>query len=126
MRNNITLLLLCLAIATFAQESPKLRMPLKEAVAMALSKSNEAGLAGTKVNTRQHELESVKNNRYPDVKVAGQYLKLTNADVKLKSSGEATADPDAEPASSPKVNQLAFVQASVSMPIFRGLSSKIV
>ena len=123
MRIKITLLLLCLGLTAFAQKQ-KLHMPLQEAVAMALSKSNEANLAGTKVNTKQYELESVKNNRYPDVKVSGQYLRLANADVKLKSSGEANADPNAEPQSSPKVNQLAFGQASVNMPIFSGFKLK--
>ncbi|RZJ31790.1 MAG: TolC family protein [Flavobacterium sp.] len=125
MKNKLLFLLfLGFAVARAQEAKPKLRMPLKEAVAMALSKSSEANLAGAKVTTRQYELESVKNNRYPDVKVSGQYLKLTQADVKLRSSNEASTDPNAEPQSSPKVNQLALAQASVSMPIFSGFKLK--
>lgn len=118
------LLGLSISIGRAQNATTKLHLPLKDAVAMALSKSNEANLAGSKVVTKQYELESVKNNRYPDVKISGQYLRLANADVKLKSSNEASDDPEAEPQSSPKVNQLAFGQASVTMPIFSGFRLK--
>jgi outer membrane protein TolC len=102
----------------------KTNMSLNDAVSMALSQSNEVNLAKTKVETKNYELGSMKNNRYPDVKVSGQYLRLTNADIKLKSSNESSTDPDAEPQSSPKVNQLALGQASVTMPIFSGFKLK--
>jgi len=102
----------------------KTNLSLKDAVELALSKSDEVGLATTKSVTRSYELSSVKNNQYPDVKISGQYLRLTNADIKLKSSGEASSDPNAEPAATPKVNQLMFGQASVSMPLFSGFKLK--
>jgi len=102
------------------QAQQKSNLSLKEAIEIALSKSDEVGLATTKSVTRSYELASVKNNQYPDVKLSGQYLRLTNADIKLKSSGEASSDPNAEPAATPKVNQLMFGQASVSMPLFSG------
>ena len=106
------------------QAQQKNNLSLKDAIEIALSKSDEVGLATTKSITRSYELASVKNNQYPDVKISGQYLRLTNADIKLKSSGEASSDPDAEPAATPKVNQLMFGQASVSMPLFSGFKLK--
>jgi outer membrane protein TolC len=117
MRIKFLLLLFLSGIAANAQ---KIDLPLNNAVQMAVSKSNSVNLADMKVKTKGYELETVKNHRYPDVKVSGQYLRLTNADVKLRSSGESNSDPNAEPESSPKVNQLALGQASVTMPIFSG------
>jgi outer membrane protein TolC len=117
MRIKFLLLLFLCGIAADAQ---KIDLPLNNAVQMAVSKSNSVNLADMKVKTKGYELETVKNHRYPDVKVSGQYLRLTNADVKLRSSGESNSDPNAEPESSPKVNQLALGQASVTMPIFSG------
>ncbi len=117
MRIKLSLLLFLGGMAANAQQ---ISLPLNEAVQMAVSKSNATNLAQTKVKTKGYELETVKNNRYPDVKVSGQYLRLTNADVKLRSSGESNADPNAEPQSSPKVNRLALGQANVAMPIFSG------
>lgn len=106
------------------QAQQKTNLSLKDAVEIALSKSDEVGLATTKSVTKSYELSSVKNNQYPDVKISGQYLRLTNADIKLKSSGEASSDSNEEPAATPKVNQLMFGQASVSMPLFSGFKLK--
>ena len=113
--------ILLIGISASAQQT---NLSLNEAVSIALSKSDEVNLANTKVETRNYDLQTVKNNQYPDVKISGQYLRLTNADVNLKSSQEANADPDAEPAASPKVNQLILGQANVSMPIFSGFKLK--
>jgi outer membrane protein TolC len=66
-----------------AQE--KTSLTLDEAIHLAWAKSNEVSLANTKVDTKKYELQSVKNNRYPDLKVAGQYQRLTNASIDLKS-----------------------------------------
>lgn len=101
-----------------AQE--KTTLSLNEAVNIALAKSDEVNLANSKVNTKSYELESVKMNQYPDLKISGQYLRLTNADIRLRSSQETASDPDAEPTASPKVNQLILGQANVTMPIFSG------
>ncbi|MGK4569038.1 TolC family protein [Flavobacterium sp. 3HN19-14] len=107
-----------------ANAQQKTNLSLKDAVSMALTNSNQVGLATSKVATKNYELQTVKDNRYPDAKISGQYLRLTNANVKLKSSQEAETDPDAEPTSSPKVNALAIGQANVSMPIFSGFKLK--
>ncbi len=102
----------------------KINLPLEEAVQMAISKSNQANLATTKSATRAFELQALKNNRYPDVKISGQYLRLANADINLKSTQQASTDPDETPTSSPKVNQLMLGQANVNMPIFSGFKLK--
>lgn len=117
-------LILLLSLFGIAANAQKISLPLNDAVQMVVSKSNEVHLAKARVETKGYELDAVKNNRYPDVKVSGQYLRLTNADVKLRSSGESNDNPDAEPASSPKVNQLALGQANVTMPIFSGFKLK--
>lgn len=99
-------------------------LSLKEAIEIALSKSDEVGLATTKSVTRSYELAAVKNNQYPDAKISGQYLRLTNADIHLKSSGGNTSDSDEGTAASPKVNQMMLGQASVTMPLFSGFKIK--
>lgn len=48
----------------------KTSLSLKDAVTMALEKSDAVGLATTKAATKSYELQSIKNNRYPDVKLA--------------------------------------------------------
>ncbi|HEX9980395.1 MAG TPA: TolC family protein [Flavobacterium sp.] len=123
MKTRIFLSATILILSLSAAAQQKIHLPLKEAVAMVLEKSDEVGLANARVSTRQYELESVKNNRYPDVKISGQYLRLTNADINLRQAN-TSEDPNAEPAASPKVNQLALGQANVNMPVFSGFRLK--
>lgn len=93
-----------------AQE--KTSLTLEEAVQLAWTKSNEVNLANTQVNTKKYELQTVKNNQYPDFKVSGQYQRLTKASVEM-----AGANPDA---AIPAPDQLMLGQATVSLPVFSG------
>lgn len=90
-------------------------MSLKEAVSLVVTNSNEAVLANTKVATSKLELETMKNNQYPTVKVSGQYLRLTSANINSNLGGSGTGL---------DVSQLLLGQANVSMPIFSGLKLK--
>lgn len=95
-----------------AQEKTSLK--LDEAIHLAWTKSNEVTLANTKVNTKKYELQSIKNNQYPDFKISGQYLRLTNASVNLKINTGSNAS------SPPVVNQFMIGQANASLPVFQG------
>lgn len=127
--NNKILLLLSVFFVGLQQVNAqqKTSMSLHDAVAMALEKSDEVSLANAKTTTKKYELQGVKNNRYPDLKVSGQYMRLTNADIKqgsvLNSSEENTTTTTAkkEPA---KVDQLMLGQANLSLPIFSGFKLK--
>lgn len=93
-----------------AQE--KTSLTLDEAVKMAWEKSNEVTLANTKVNTKKYELQSVKNNQYPDLKISGQYQRLTKASISMPNQGESAslASPD----------RAMLGMANLSLPIFAG------
>lgn len=98
-----------------AQE--KASLSLEEAVQIAWEKSNESALAVAKVNSKQYELQTVKNNQYPEVKLSSQYQYLPTGNINIllpqgpNSSGSSKA---------PAVNQIFFAQTAVSMPIFSG------
>lgn len=116
MKTNRIILLLFLSLSTtlgIAQDKKK--MSLKDAVTLVITNSNEALLANTKVATSKLELESLKNNQYPNVKLSGQYLRLTNANI-VSHVGGSGGGLD--------VNQLMLGQANVSMPVFSGFKLK--
>lgn len=94
----------------------KKSLTLDEAIHLAWEKSNEVNLAYARVTTKKYELQSVKNNRYPDLKASGQYQRLTKASIDLKNnSGEGESDTKA-----PKVDQLVLGQINATLPIFSG------
>jgi outer membrane protein TolC len=97
---------------TEAQE--KTSLTLDEAIHLAWTKSNEVILANNKVNSKKYELQSVKNNQYPDFKISGQYQRLANAAVNLKINTGSSAP------ASPDVNQLMIGQVNASLPVFSG------
>ncbi len=92
----------------------KTSLTLDEAVAMAWKNSNETTLGHTKVNTKKYELQAAKNNQYPDLKIAGQYQKLTKATVDLKiNQGN-------NPQAAPLVDRLIIGQINANLPVFAG------
>lgn len=95
-----------------AQE--KKSLPLNEAINLAWTNSNEVTLANTKVTTKKYELQSKKNNQYPDLKLSGQYQRLANAAVDFKLNQNNNAQ------QLPLVNQLMIGQLSASVPVFSG------
>jgi outer membrane protein len=110
MKNKIILMILILGFTNvFSQETI---LNLKEAVAIATSKSNEAILSNTKIETKKLEFDVLKNIQYPDFKISGQYLRLAGAKVDLKSANSNAASPD--------VNQLIIGQANINLPLFSG------
>lgn len=108
-----------------AKGQEKTNLSLNEAVKIALSQSDASKLADVKINSKNYELQSTKMNQYPDFKLSGQYLRLTNADINLKSTQEASSGTNnTSTSSSPKVNQLLLGQANINMPLFSGFKLK--
>ena len=98
--------------AVEAQE--KKSLTLDEAINLAWTKSNEVSLANTKVATKKYELQSIKGNQYPDLKVSGQYQRLAKASVNLKINKSSDSEP------TPVVDQLMLGQVSATVPVFAG------
>jgi outer membrane protein TolC len=91
----------------------KTSLKLEEAIQLAWTKSNEVSLANTKVETKKQELQSVKNTQYPDLKLTGQFLQLTEPTVNLEvNTGSG---------SFPVPDRLLIGQASLKVPLFAGM-----
>jgi len=97
--------------SSMAQDSTNLK--LEEAINLAWTNSTEVALANTKVETKKHELQSVKNNQYPDLKITGEYLKLTEATIDLEFNAGSN--------SLPVPDQLFIGQASLKVPVYAGM-----
>ena len=95
-----------------AQERKKLS--LKESILLVVSSNTRAQFATTQSTISKYELDVLKNNLYPSMKVSGQYLRLTNANVNSSLSSGNTSN------RTPQVSQLLLGQASVSMPLYSG------
>ncbi|RVT76551.1 TolC family protein [Flavobacterium sufflavum] len=105
---------------TSIEAQEKKSLSLDEAIHLAWEKSNEVNLANAKVTTKKYELQSVKNNIYPDLKASAQYQRLTKASVNMKTnSSDSNSDNKA-----PNVDQLVLGQINATLPIFSGFKLK--
>ena len=117
------ILLLCMPLYTMLGQQTKL-LTLKEAVELAIQNSNATSLAKTKVETSKLDVETVKNNQYPNLKASGQYLRLTNAHIASNLSLGGNSSNGNSSAGPLKIEQLMIGQVNASMPIFSGFKLK--
>lgn len=116
-----------LLLLTFSLHAQEKKLTLDEAISLAVTKSNEAALADTRVATSKFDVDNAKNNIYPDFKISGQYMRITNPTVNLRIplGGENNEPAEGEnTSSSPEVNRIMMGQATLSMPIFSGFKLK--
>lgn len=125
MKTN-SLLLGMLLILGFAESraQEKKQLTLSEAISLATTQSNQATLADTKITTSQYEVQTVKNNRYPSLKLSGQFQRLTGAEINSKLGSSEPTDGSEPATASPKVDQLILGQASLALPVFSGFKIK--
>ncbi|MGV9003880.1 TolC family protein [Flavobacterium sp.] len=97
-------------------------LTLKEAVQIAITNSDQANLAKTKVETSKLEVDNIKSNTYPSVKASGQYLRLSNAHI--DSNIQSNSNTSGEPSKPLKADQLMLGQINASLPIFSGFKLK--
>lgn len=120
--------LLFLSGGTLLYAQDKKQLSLDEAISLAVTKSNEASLANVRVATSQLDVENIRNNVYPDFKISGQYLRVTNPTVNFKlntsNSNEPAEGEESTTTASPEVNRVMLGQASLNMPLFSGFRLK--
>lgn len=124
--NNLLLTLLLIVLHTGARAQDKKKLSLDEAISIAVTQSTGATLADTRVTTAGLDVDNVKNNAYPDFKISGQYLRVTNPTINYQLATNET-NPAAEEGTttaSPTVNQIMLGQARLNMPIFSGFRLK--
>lgn len=100
-------------------------LPLKEAIAMSLQNSGKLKIADAKVEEALAMLHESRNNRLPDIKASGSYLRLNAPDISLKMN-TSSAQPGEENTggSTPKVDQAAYALVNASVPLFAGFRVK--
>jgi len=118
------LVLLLAAGNTDAQQARKLT--LKEAIELSLQNSGKLKIANAKVEEAIAASHEARDNRLPDLKVSGSYLRLNSptVDLKLKTGSSGSGSGSGSASSSPKVDQAAYALVNASVPLFAGFRIK--
>ncbi len=101
------------------------RLPLNEAIELSLKNSGKLKIANAKVDEAIAAYHEAKNNRLPDGKVTGGYLRLNSPSVDLKiKSASSQGTGDQSGSGGLKVDQAAYGLVNASMPLFSGFRIK--
>ena len=89
------------------------RINLQQAIDLSIKNSNNLKIADSKVLQASADLQEAKDRKLPNASVSASYLRLSSANVDLKSAQNNNRP-------SPKVNQAVYGIANVSMPLYAG------
>jgi len=113
---SLVLLFATAGQVSMAQDTKTLS--LDEAVQLSLQNSKQLKLSQGKINESKASLRQAKENRLPDLKASGSYLRVNNPSVNLKVKlGSSSGTPSAPPT----VDQASYGIVNASLPIFSGL-----
>lgn len=106
-------------VALNAQEVKKLS--LNEAVELGIANSKNLKIDDAKIVEAAAAIDEAKNRQLPDLKLSGSYLRLTNANINLRTGQQpAAGEGQAQSSAAPKVNQAVYGMANFSLPVFAG------
>ena len=97
-----------------AQEIKKIS--LQDAIEVSIKNSKNLKLFNAKIDEATAVVKEAYNNQLPDFKVSGSYLRLSSANVDLKTRKDSTGNTG----STPKVSSAAYGIANLSLPLFAG------
>lgn len=95
---------------------------LHEALELGIANSKHLKIDDAKIVEATAAIDEAKNRQLPDLKLSGSYLRLTNANISLKTGRQAAGGEGEAQGSSatPKVNQAMYGMANFSLPLFAG------
>lgn len=113
-------LLLCLALFSVQQASAQSarKLTLDEAVQLGLQNSKQLKLNQAQIDEATASLKEAKDNRLPDLKLSGSYLRVNSPNITMRSGGGSSDSSGG--GSSINVNSAMYGMASLSLPIYTG------
>lgn len=88
---------------------------MEEAVSLSLLHSPALKAKQAQIAERQAALQKAQDERLPDLKITGSYMRLNSANIDFKSSSGSGSGGE-----SPKINQALYGLVNVSLPIYTG------
>ncbi len=119
-RKTLWFVSLILIFTTQCYSQQKKNISLAEAVQLSLQNSKQIKLDTAKIQEAVAAVKIAEEKKLPGASVAGSYMYLSNADVSLKTKSSGSGGSSGGAAETPKVSQVMYGMANVSMPVFTG------
>lgn len=103
---------------TVTSEQPRRTLLLPEAIELSLKNSHQLKNSQAKIEEATASLKEAKEKKLPNASVSGSYLRLSSADIDLKSQGSGGSGGTG--GGTPDVSQAMYGILNVSQPIYSG------
>jgi outer membrane protein len=112
---------IALSAANLVHAQEKKPMNLNEAIELAVKNSKQLKVSNAKVEEATASLTEATQRRLPDASVTGAYMRLSNANVDLKSKGSNSGSGGGNTGTAaPSVSQAMYGILNASLPIYTG------
>jgi outer membrane protein TolC len=121
MNNKVMLLLgaVVLMACTGLQAQEKKSLSLSEAIDLSIKNSHQLKNSEAKIEEATAALKEAVDKKLPDASVSGSYLWLNNPNITMKNKSD-NGGGSGSSEETPKVNQVMYGLANVSLPIYQG------
>lgn len=101
-----------------AQDSPAMNLTLKDAIDLSIKNNKQLKNSKAKIDEASAAVREAKDQRLPDFKISGSYLRLNNPNVTLKTKSGSGSPADSN---SIKVSSALYGLANISYPLYSGM-----
>ena len=91
-------------------------LSLQRSIELSIQNSKNLRIDNAKIEEANAMVTEATQNRLPDLKLSGSYLRLNNATVKLKSASDSAGGDGG----GPKINSAVYGMANLSLPLYAG------
>lgn len=117
MKHKPTIIFLFLLLFSFSlRAQEKRKLTLDEAINLSLTNSKQLKGGQAKIEEATAALKEAVEKKLPNAAVSASYLRLSSANIDLKSSGNNSGSGGG----APNVNQAAYALLNFSLPIYNG------
>ncbi len=104
-----------LLIAPFDSGAQDKVLTLQDAINLSIKNSKNLKISNAKIEEAVATVKEATDSRLPDFKLSGSYIRLSNANIDMKTGGSGSSGGGA-----PSVNQALYGMANLSLPLYTG------
>ena len=97
-----------------AQDTQKIT--LQDAINLSIKNSKNLKISSARIDEAAAAVKEAYNNQLPDFKLSGSYLRISSANVDLKTKKDSAGNAG----STPKISSAAYGIANLSLPLYAG------
>jgi outer membrane protein TolC len=115
---RIIAVIVVIFFAQLSMSQEKRMLTVKEAIDLSIKNSKQLKASKARIDAAVAQVKEAEDNRLPNFNVSGSYLRLSNANIDLKTQSNNSSGGSGN--TNPKISQALYGIANLSYPIYAG------